>query len=494
MADSSVEKYQEVTRKASRGLGWNYLSFGLGKILNLVTISILAHLLVPEYFGIVGLATLTMDYLAVFRDLGLGAAIIQRKRSIEEAANTAFILNLLAGSTLTLLTFLLAPLAANFFHEQQVVPVMRWLGFTFLINSFGSVHNVLLQRDLNFKRKIIPDLGNSIVKGVISISLALAGFGVWALVIGQLVGTVAATIILWIIQPWRPQLVWKTSIAKELFRYGSSILGVNLLGVWVDSFDYLLIGRIYAATSLAIYTLGYRLPEMLVINILWTMTAVLFPTFSSLQDEKESLNKIFLSVVRYVELFVTPLCIGMFVAADPIIRVVFGEQWVESIPILRVLSLYALVVSIGFNAGDIYKAVGRPDILFKIALPIAAVRVVSLLIGAQFSLLGVAIAHLVAAVIGTSIQLIVASRILSITFLDWLRQLKAFVGAAGLAILALPALYFTRGFAPIVQLIVVVGAGAIGYLGVIWFIERDSLIRVAEMIGIKRKTTLSFDA
>ena len=261
MADSSVEKYQEVTRKASRGLGWNYLSFGLGKILNLITISILAHLLVPEYFGIVGLATLTMDYLAVFRDLGLGAAIIQRKRSIEEAANTAFILNLLAGSTLTLLTFLLAPLAANFFHEQQVVPVMRWLGFTFLINSFGSVHNVLLQRDLNFKRKIIPDLGNSIVKGVISISLALAGFGVWALVIGQLVGTVAATIILWIIQPWRPQLVWKTSIAKELFRYGSSILGVNLLGVWVDSFDYLLIGRIYAATSLAIYTLGYRCPR-----------------------------------------------------------------------------------------------------------------------------------------------------------------------------------------------------------------------------------------
>lgn len=487
MADSSTEKYNEVTRKASRGLGWNYLSFGLGKILNLVTISILAHLLSPEYFGVVGLATLTMDYLSVFKDLGLGAAIIQRKQSIEEAANTAFILNILAGVTLTLITFFAAPLAADFFREEQVVPVLRWLGFTFLINSFGSVHNVLLQRELNFKKKIIPDLGNAIVKGIISISLALAGFGVWALVIGQLVGTSIAAIILWLIQPWRPRLIWNTSIAGQLFRYGSSIMGDNLLSAWVDSFDYLLIGRIYAAASLAIYTLGYRLPEMLVINILWTMTAVLFPTFSSLQDERDALKDAFLSVVRYVELLVVPLCIGMCVAADPIIRVVFGEQWLDSIPILRVLSIYALVVSIGFNAGDIYKAVGRPDILLKISIPVAIVRIVSLLIGVQFSLLGVAVAHLVAALISTSIQLVVASRILSITLLDILRQLKAFIGAAGLALLAVPTLYLLQEYPSLIRLIAVVAAGGLGYVATIWVVERDSLMKVVQIVGFKRK-------
>jgi PST family polysaccharide transporter len=263
-------------------------------------------------------------------------------------------------------------------------------------------------------------------------------------------------------------------------------MGDNLLTVWVDSLDYLMIGRIYNATSLAIYTLAYRLPEMLVINILWTMTTVLFPTFSSLQEDKEALKKIFLSVVRYIELLVTPMCIGMFVAADPIIRVVFGEQWIASIPILRVLSLYALVVSIGFNAGDIYKAVGRPDILLKISIPVFFIRITALVIGAQFSLLGVAIGHLIAAMLATSIQMTVASRILSITFIDIARQLKAFVGAAGLIVLALPALYISQGYLPILQLILVVIAGGVGYIAVIWMIERDSLIKAAQLVGIKR--------
>jgi O-antigen/teichoic acid export membrane protein len=494
MTDVSAEKYQEITRKASRGMGWNYLSMGLGKLLNLVTLSILAHLLVPENFGIVGLATVVIEYLWVFRDLGLGAAIIQRKESVEESANTAFILNIVAGIALTALTVLLAPFAAQFFREEQVTLVMRWLSLTFVLNSFGSVHYVLLQRDLDFKKKMVPDLGNTVVKAIISIGLALAGFGVWALVIGQLVGTAVAALLVWVIVPWKPQLTWNTNIAKELFRYGASIMGVNLLGVWVDSFDYLIIGRVYAAASLAIYTLAYRLPEMLVINILWTLTAVLFPTFSSFQDERDALKKVFLSVVRYVELFVIPLCMGMFVAADPIIRVVFGEQWGESIPILRVLSLYALVVSIGFNAGDIYKAVGRPDILLKVAMPIAGIRIISLLVGAQFSLFGVAVAHLVAAIIGTSIQLMVASRILSITLLDILRQLRAFVGAGGLLALAVPALYLARGYLPLIQLIVVVAAGAIGYIGMIWLVERDSLMKLVEIVGFRRKAALPSDA
>ena len=488
--DQSQEIYNQVTRKAKRGMGWNYLSMGLGRVLNLITLAILAHLLAPEYFGLVSLATLTMDYLSAFKDLGLGAAIIQRKHSIEEASNTAFILNLLAGLLLTIVIYLIAPFAADFFHEEHVIQVLRWLGLSFFINSFSSVHNVLLQRELDFKKKIIPDLGNTLVKAFISISLALGGFGVWALVIGQLAGIIVATVILWLVLPWKPRFHWNTGIAKELFRYGLSIMGDNLLTVWVDSFDYLIIGRIYNTALLGIYTLAYRLPEMLIINIMWTMTAVLFPTFASLQDERPMLKKIFLSVVRYVELLVIPMCIGMVVAADPIIRVIFGEQWVESIPILQVLALYALVTSIGFNAGDIYKAIGRPDILLKIAIPVFFIRVIAIWVGAQYSILGVAIGHLVAALIATSIQMTVASRILSITILDILKQLKAFIGAAVLVALALPALYFSQGYNHIIRLIVVVAAGAIGYIACIFMIDRDSLMQAMKII-VKRKDQAS---
>lgn len=472
-------------------MGWNYLAFGLRKLLNLITISILAHILVPENFGLVALAAVTMDYLSIFSDLGLGAALIQRKHSVEESANTAFVMNFLAGILLTIITFIIAPLAADFFRDEQVTTVLRWLGLTFFLASFGSVHNVLLQRELDFKKKIIPDLGNSIIKAIVSIVLALSGFGVWALVIGQLAGTGISSVLLWVVLPWRPRFRWNSGIAKELFRYGFSIMGSNALSIWEDSFDYLVIGRIYNSALLGIYTIAYRLPQMLVINILWVMTAVIFPAFSSLQDEKDALRKMFLSIVRYVELLVTPICIGMLVAADPIIRVAFGEQWIASIPVLRVLSIYALVISIGYHVGDIYKAIGRPDILIKLAIPIFIIRIIALWIGAQFSILGVSIGHLVASLIALVIQMYVASRFIHITFMDIIKELKAFVGGAVLVVFALPALYLTQGYQPVIRLVIVVVAGALGYLGSIWFIERDSLMKALQMIGIKRATGIT---
>ena len=485
MTTDPEDQYQEVKKKAARGMGWNYLSFGLGKVLSLITIAILAHLLPPESFGLVALATLTIDYLSIFNDLGLGAALIQRKHSIEESANTAFALNLLAGILLTFVTFLLAPFAADFFREGQVTVVLRWLGLTFVLNSFGSVHNVILKRELNFKKKIIPELGNTITKAIVSISLALSGFGVWALVVGQLAGTGVASALLWIVLPWRPRLAWDKVIAKELFQYGVSIMGNNALSIWEDSFDYLIIGRLYNSALLGIYTLAYRLPQILVINILWVMTAVLFPVYSSLQDDTDSLKRSFLSIVRYVELLVTPICIGMFVVADPIIRVAFGEQWVDSIPLLRVLSLYALVISIGFHIGDIYKAIGRPDILIKISIPVFFIRILALWVGAQYSILGVGIGHLAAALIAVTIRLVVASRILNIKFIEIIKELKAFIGGAVLNAFTMPALYLTQTYPPLTRLIVVVAGGAIGYIGSIWFIERNSVMKAMQMIGIK---------
>lgn len=483
---SSEDHYQKVTNKATRSMGWNYLSFGLGKVLNIVTVSILAHLLAPEYFGLVALATLTIDYLSVLNDLGLGSALIQRREEIDEPANIAFTINILAGIILTTITFIVAPYAAKFFHEPQVTAILRWLGFTFLLSSFGSVHNVLLQRELNFQKRVIPELGNTVVKAIISIGLALAGFGVWALVIGQLVGTGIASFLLWTLLPWRPKFSWNPTIARELFTYGFSIMANNALTIWEQNFDYFVIGLIYTPTALGVYTLAYRLPQALVLSILWTMTAVLFPAFSSLQDQKDALKKSFLSVLRYVELLVTPLCLGMFIAADPLIRVIFGEQWVDAIPILRVLSLYAWAVSIGYHVGDIYKAIGRPDILIKMSIPMFIIRVFLLWLGAQYSLVGVALGHLAAMIIESVIRYFVASHFLKITIMEVIKELTAFACGAVLVVFALIALYFTQKSLPITQLIIVVAAGAAGYLGTAWVVERDSVMKVFQMLGLKR--------
>jgi lipopolysaccharide exporter len=477
--------YKEVVKKAARGLGWNYLSYGLSKILNLITIAILAHLLTPQVFGIVGLASVAIDYLSIVNDLGLGAALIQRRHNVEEAANTAFTLNLVSGCVLTLITFVIAPLAAAFFHEPMVTPVLRLLGLTFFISAIGSIHNVRLQRELNFQRRLISDSGNSIIRSIVSIGLAISGFGVWSLVIGQLAGVSIAAILLWVIFPWRPRFTWDPIIVRELFKFGFPVMGTNALSGLEDNFDYVLIGRFFNATALGIYSLAYQLPESIVINVLWVISTVLFPAFSALQDHKSELIKSFLSVVKYVELIVLPICFGIIIAADPIIKVAFGEKWVTAIPILQVLGMYALVLSIGFHVGDVYKAIGRPDIQAKLSIAAFLIRVVALWIGAQYSLVGVAFGHLIAGTIVLVIRLLVAYKILGVTLNDIVHQLSAFIGGVGLALLALPTLYLTSNTSSLFHLLAVTLAGVIGYIGVIWFIERTLLIDAFQKLGLK---------
>jgi O-antigen/teichoic acid export membrane protein len=486
MSEHSSKSYEEVTEKAARGMGWHYLSFGGAKFLSLITLSILARLLLPENFGLLALATLTMDYLAIIGDLGFGAALIQKKDKVIESANVAFWINILANVVLFLILFFIAPYAALFFREDELTSVLRWLSLTFVIKSFGTIHNVLLERELNFKKKLVPDLGSAIIKTIVSITLAWLGFGVWALVIGQLIGVFSTSAILWVLVSWRPKFSWDWGVVKSLFGYGLSIMSVSALTAWEDNFDYLIIGRVFDTVDLGVYMIAYRLPETLILNTMWVMTGVLFPAFSALQHDKEALRKGFLSTVRYVEMLVTPLCLGMFVVADPLIRVFFGEQWVEAIPILRIISLYTLIISIGFHAGDVYKAIGRPDILLKISIPLFPLRLICLWVGAQYSLLGVAYGHLVAEIISTTVNIIVVRRMINVSFFEIMRELKAFLGGAVLIMCTLPVVLLTDGFLPIYQLILSVLAGGVGYLLTLWFVERKSFIGLVGLLGLDR--------
>ena len=486
--DQLPSSAHEIGKKVAHNAVWNYLSFGLGKLLNLVTVSILAHLLTPELFGVIALATLAIDYLSILNDFGLGAALVQRREDIDEASNIAFTFNLLIAISLTSIVILTAPYVAIFFHEPSITPILRALGLGFIINALGSIHKARLQRELRFGRKLIPELGNTVTKGAISIALAIMGFGAWSLVLGQLAGMSISAFLLWIVVPWRPRLLFKSNVTKRLFSYGFSIMGVGAYTTLADSFDYLLIGRLFDTAALGIYTLAYRLPDLLIINTLSVLAAVFFPAFSSIQNQPDILRKSFLSSTRYVQLLVTPLCLGIFVAADPIIRVIFGEQWLQSIPIMQVLSLYALVLSIGFHVGDIYKAVGRPDILLKMGLPVVIIRLTALWIGSHYGLIGIAIGHLGAALIEVVIRVVVTINVIRVTLREILNQLTAFIGGLGLLVFAIPVLDLTQHFAPWMQLVCVVSAGVTGYFGVIWFVEHDSILKGIGMLGVRPKT------
>lgn len=485
--DNSTEEKSQIGRKAGRGIFWNFLTYGLSKLGVLLTTSILARLLSKDDFGLVAIAVVAINYLSVIKDLGLGVALIQRRDDVEEAANTVFTINIILGFFLSAIVIPFAPLFADYFDNPAIVPVLRWLGASFAINALGAVHNIWLMRELDYRRKFIPDMGNTVVKAVVSIGMAFGGFGVWALVFGQILGSLASVILVWVILPWRPRLTLNKKMTGSLMKFGASIIGGDIIGVVIDNLDYIIVGRIFGLAQLSIYTLAYRLPEMLVVGNLWVMGGVTFPAFSSLQDKSAEMRQGFLTSVRLIQLIVVPICFGLVVAADPIVRVLFGDQWLDVIPLLRVLGVYAWVYSLGYHIGDVYKAIGRPDILLKLSIFTLIILAPAMIIGSKFGLIGIAWGHLVAVLIRRTVSLQIATRFVDVSLFDIFRELKpSFLGGVVMVPVTIIVLLLAANLNPVLQLIVVVSSGAVSYLGVLWWVERENLLRVMRMIGKSR--------
>jgi O-antigen/teichoic acid export membrane protein len=480
------EDSAQITRKAGQGFIWNFLAYGLGRAVVLLTTSILARLLTKNDFGLVAIAVVAINYLSVVKDLGLGMALIQRRENVPEAANTVFTINLIIGFGLSAIVFPIAPFVATYFKDPMIVPVMRWMGTSFAINALGAVHINWLMRELDYRRKLIPDLGNSLIKGAFSIGMAYLGYGVWSLVFGQIYGAIASVVLVWIIYPWLPRLVINHKIAKDLLKFGSTVIGGDTLSVITDNIDYVIVGRLFGLVQLSIYTLAYRLPEMLLIGNLWVMGEVTYPVFSHIQDRPTDLRDGFLASVRLVQLFALPVCLGLFIAADPIIRVLFGNQWLDAIPVLRVLAVYAWVYSIGYHIGDVYKALGRPDISLKLSILTIIIIVPALLAGSRFGLIGIAWGHLTAVLIRRIISLTMASRFTEISIWDIFKELKSsFTGALIMIPLIVITSFLSASSGPFLQLFVVVLTGVISYLGIIWWIERENLVRLMNILRTK---------
>ena len=477
----------QIAQKTAWGFIWNFSAYFLGKLVILVTTSILARLLSKTDFGLIAVALVAINYLSVLKDLGLGVALIQRKGDVQEAANTVFTINLIIGLVLSTIVIPLAPLVAIYFRDPHVTSVLRWMGISFIINALGSVHTNWLVRDLNYRRKLIPDLGSPLIKGIVSIGMAYLGYGVWSLVFGQLAGAIASVLLVWIVLPWRPQLRLDRKIAGGLMKFGASVTAIDIINEITDNIDYVIVGRIFGLVPLSIYTLAYRLPEMLLIGNLWVMGGVVFPAFSTIQDRPNELRKGFLASVRLVELIAVPISLGLFIAADPIVRVVFGEQWLDAIPVLRVLAIYAWVYSLGYHVGGFYKAIGRPDILLRLSILTLIIIIPSLLIGAKFGIIGVAIGHLIAILLRRAVSLGIATRFVNVTIMDILGELKSSLLAALVMVpVTLAASYLSAGFHPFLQLILIVLSGALSYLGVLWWIEKENLMRLLRMVRVSQ--------
>ncbi len=474
-------------KKTVQGVVWSFVSFGGSKLLTFVTTIILTRLLVPELFGQVALALITMSGLETIGYLGVGAALIYQRDNIERAAHVAFSISVVMGILLWAVATLCAPLVGLYFDDPGVTPLLRGLAVTFIINSLGSVHGALITKELNFKRRLFPNIARTFVKGCVSIVLALSGWGVWSLVWGQIFGDITSVIILWIIQPFRPRFLWDTQLGRTMLLYGTQVIGVEIMSFFYTNADYVLVGKVLGPADLAVYRQAFIVADVLILTISAITGRVLFPSYAKINDNEKALQNGFLTTLRYISLITLPLSIGLSVIAPLFVRIVFTEEWYAMSLPLQWLALRAGINTLSFHAGAVFRAIGRPVIITKLIIVRIIILVPIILFSIRFGILGIAIGQVCMAAIESSLDFRMVHRVIHVPVRSiWQSLRPALIAATGMGI----AVWLVIGNVPqtsvIVRLIGSIGLGAVVYVGLLWLIERqfmrDSLKLILDML------------
>ncbi len=457
------------------GAAWKYFTFFSGRLMILVSTIVLARLLSKDDFGLVGYAVTAINFLDIIRDLGIGPAVIYHSDD-ERISTTAFWLGLIFGCFLFAVAWFAAPLVGTYFRDPRVVPVVRMLALTFPISALGDVHGSVLKKKLAFGRTVIPDLMMALTKGVTSIAFAFMGYGAWSLVWGQVFGTFISSLSLWLVTPWRPSMFFDFQKARSLINFGLNIVVMDLLSVLLLNLDYLFVGRNLGAAALGAYTLAFRLPDLVVLNFARIIGSVIFPVFTHMRDVPGSLGRGFVQIVRYVSLITIPLGLGLVMVARPLTLTLFTEKWNDTIPALQGIALYAMFLSLAYNAGDAYKAEGRPQVITWMGLLQLGLLFPSLwwAVFYQGSIAAVGFAQAFVAFITMVVNLYIATRLLSIRVVDLLNAFRPAVLSSLLMVVVVQLVMFTSlSLDSWLQLILGIVSGGLTYAVALWIFQRD---------------------
>jgi O-antigen/teichoic acid export membrane protein len=413
-----------------------------------VVFIVLAALLRPEYFGVVGMATVWTGILSAFSEIGFGAALVQRLEIRPEHLSTTFAINIAAGLILTLLGVLLAPAAALFFGTPLVGPVMAVLSVGFLLRSLSLTQAAYAQRHLRFRALAIRDIGASVAGGIAGVAGALAGWGVWSLVAMTLVNQAAATVLIWRYTDWRPK--WNQvsrACARELWPYSSRMFGFSVLKAVVQNSDRFVIGYLLGPGPLGLYTFAWRLVVFPVRLVSSAFGTYLFPKAARLQSNLPAVRQQYLQMMAVLLSMVLPVSIAAVLLAPALVPPLFGPRWSAAVVPIQILSLTALAGAFFPVVGELAKALGRPGWMIAWSALYTVVICSALWVGGQNGLEGAVWASAAGHVVLLPVIFAMADRVVGLRWREVLRQWSPSV-AASVVLAAVTALSLQVGIVP----------------------------------------------
>lgn len=382
-----------------KSMFWKLMERGFTQGMLLVLTIVLARLMDPEDFGTLTLLMVFVSLMQVFLDSGMGSALIQKKNVTDLEYSTVFYFNLVVCVILYLVMFALAPIVARVYHEEAYTQYIRVLSIIILISGLRNIQNTKAAINMDFKRLFFSAFFGVVISGVIGITLAYKGFGIWALIIQNIINVLVATIVLWLIDRWIPARQFSLDALRGLWGYGWKIFLASLIMNVYDNLSVLIIGKRYIKEDLAFYDQGRKYPQVIISNINASVDSVIFPAMSKKQDDPEGLAELTKKTIMTTEYVLLPIMTGLAVCSHRIVNIVLTEKWLPCVPYICLFCFFYLLYPFNTANLNVLKAVGRSNRVLKLEVIKRCLGLIILMLTLRYGVFAIACGMVVSGVI-----------------------------------------------------------------------------------------------
>lgn len=464
-------------RNVLRGITWSAADKWGTQLLSFLVILILARLLSPEAFGLVAMASAVISFFNMWVDQGLTKAIIQVDELTESHLNTAFWANMIFGVVFGSIGWLGAGAIASFYQESALQNVISWLSLGLVLTGLSQVQIAILRRELDFKSLAMRSVIAKVVAGVAGIAGALGGLGVYSLVLQLLIQQGVSALVLWIKSDWKPRFEFSGISFRELFSYSIKVTFGELIYFASSRMGDLIIAYFLGTKELGYFNIGYNVVQRLSSLIDGTLKQVTFSVFSRLQNDLPRLRKAIRQILEYLSFIVLPIFSGVAFLAPEIIQVLFGDKWLPSIPVFRLMALAVLIRILLRVNGQAIFALGRPDWILGINGAEAVLRLGLFTLAAQYNVVYIAAVHLGTTLVIVPIYVALTNKLIEED--RWSAYFQNFrnpVLGASLMLASLSALKFllrSNSMDSILELAIAILTGGVSYLGLMFLLDSE---------------------
>jgi PST family polysaccharide transporter len=369
------------------------VSHTLRFVITIAATGVMARLLKPSDYGLIGMVAFFTYFVALFKDLGLSVATIQKSEVTREQVSTLFWLNVAVSVAITVLMIALAPFVSWFYGDQRLMSITVVTALGFVLGGLTVQHEALLRRQMKFFSLVSIALTSTVVGYIVGIYLAWRGFSYWSLVFSQLALLLTNTIGVWLVCRWRPGLPKRNSGVRSMIAFGRNFTGFSIINYFSRNLDNLLLGKIWGANELGLYNRAYQLMTLPIDQINEPITSVAIPALSRIKDEEQRYRQAYLRMLEKIAMFTMPAIAFMMATSDWIVQVVLGPQWSATSRIFLLLGITGLFQPIANTTGWLFLTQGRSRHMFQWGLISGPLTMGSILLGLPWGAVGVATSY-----------------------------------------------------------------------------------------------------